>query len=226
MAYVLEPHFEATADRCRAEPVVLAIQDTTALNCSGLEATKGLDGIGGAGKGSVGILAHAGLAVTSEGRPLGLFAMDAAFREDPEEDSRRWVEGLGRERELAAACPDRVVSVYDREGDSWDLPVHGPASASRAGHLLPRSRAQSLVRDTVGCNRQPDAARPNRLPNRGCLERACREELLGKGVCRERETAEAGLPDSRAVPAIRQSVHETIREETCRPDRIKSGNYT
>ena len=33
MEHVLEPHFEATADRCRAAPVVLALQDTTALNC-------------------------------------------------------------------------------------------------------------------------------------------------------------------------------------------------
>ena len=137
MEHVLEPHFEATADRCRAEPVVLAIQDATALNCSGLEATTGLDGIGGGGKGSVGILAHAGLAVTSEGRPLGLFAMDAAFREDPEEDSRRRVEGLGRARELAAACPDtRVVSVCDREGDFWDLLAHAVDDGDDPLHWL------------------------------------------------------------------------------------------
>ena len=92
---------------------------------SRLETTEGLDGIGGGGKGSVGLLAHAGLAVTTEGRPLGLFAMDAAFREDPEEDSRRWVAGLERAGELAAACPGtRVVSVCDREGDFWDLLAH------------------------------------------------------------------------------------------------------
>ncbi len=125
MEHVLEPHFEATADRCRAAPVVLALQDTTALNYAGLETTEGLDGIGGGGKGSAGLLAHAGLAVTPEGRPLGLFAMDAAFRKDPEEDSRRWVAGLERARELAAACPGtRVVSVCDHEGDFWDLLAH------------------------------------------------------------------------------------------------------
>ena len=125
MEHVLEPHFEATADRCRAAPVVLALQDTTALNYAGLETTEGLDGIGGGGKGSAGLLAHAGLAVTPEGRPLGLFAMDAAFRKDPEEDSRRWIAGLERARELATACPGtRVVSVCDREGDFWDLLAH------------------------------------------------------------------------------------------------------
>ena len=82
MEHILEPHFEATADRCRTASIVLAIQDTTTLNYTGLKATTGLDEIGGGGKGSVGILAHAGLAVTTEGRPLGLFAMDADFRED------------------------------------------------------------------------------------------------------------------------------------------------
>ena len=125
MQHILEPHCEATADRCRGEAVVLAMQDTTALNYTGLEATEGLADLGGGGKGSKGILAHAGLAVTPEGRPLGLFTMDAAFREDPEADSRRWLLGLERARELAEACPGtRVISVCDREGDFWDMLAH------------------------------------------------------------------------------------------------------
>ncbi len=145
MEHVLDPHSEATADRCRAEPVVLAIQDTTALNYTGLEATKGLAGIGGGGKGSVGILAHAGLAVTPEGRPLGLFAMDAAFREDPGEDSRRWVLGLERARELAAACPDtRVISVCDREGDFRDLLAHAVDDGDALLVRASRSARQSV----------------------------------------------------------------------------------
>ena len=122
MEHILEPHYEATADRCRGEALVLAIQDTSALNYTGLEATAGLADLGGGGKGSKGILTHAGLAVTSEGRPLGLFTMDAAFREDAESDSRRWLLGLERARQLTEACPDtRVISVCDREGDFRDL---------------------------------------------------------------------------------------------------------
>ena len=125
MQHILEPHCEATADRCRGEAVVLAMQDTTALNYTGLEATEGLADLGGGGKGIKGILAHAGLVVTPEGRPLGLFTMDAAFREDPEADSRRWLLGLERARELAEACPGtRVISVCDREGDFWDMLAH------------------------------------------------------------------------------------------------------
>ena len=125
MEHILEPHCEATVDRCRGEKVILAVQDRTALNYTGLEATAGLAEIGGGGKGGVGILAHAGLAVTAEGRPLGLFAMDASFRDDPDPDSCRWVRMLGRAGELAAACPgSRVITVCDREGDFWDLLAH------------------------------------------------------------------------------------------------------
>lgn len=47
---ILEPHQEAMAERCRSRPVVLAVQDTTMLNYSGLEATEGLLGIGGGGR--------------------------------------------------------------------------------------------------------------------------------------------------------------------------------
>ncbi len=109
MEHVPEAHVEATVERCRTEP--LAIQDTTALDCSGPGSTKGPDG---GGKGSVGL---AGLAVTPEGRPPGL--MDAAFRQEPGEDSRV----AGRARELAAACPDtRVVC----EGDFRELRTPGP----------------------------------------------------------------------------------------------------
>ena len=64
----------------------------------------------------------------------GLFAMDSAFREDREEDSLRWVEGLGRARELPEV---RIVpSRWGRGADP--LPVHavspprpGPTATTR-----------------------------------------------------------------------------------------------
>ncbi len=87
--HVLESHFEATA----AGRSLSSLQNTTAINCTGL--TAGLERIGG--KGSAGILA--GLAVTPEGRPPGLFA--AAFRKEPGEDSRR---GRGSSRRPARMC--------------------------------------------------------------------------------------------------------------------------
>ena len=100
MEHIVEPHFESTCGRCRAERFVLAIQDTTTLNYDGLAATGGLDSLGGGGKGSRGLLAHVGMAVNAAGRPLGMFSLDAA-------------------------CPEtRVVSVCDREGDFWELLAH------------------------------------------------------------------------------------------------------
>ncbi len=119
---ILEPHLEATVERCRLEPVILAVQDTTTLNYGTLAATSGLDGLGGGGKGTDGILAHCGVALNGSGRPLGLFTLDADFRRRPDRDSTRWIDGLRRAGELAEACPDaKVVSVCDREGDFWAL---------------------------------------------------------------------------------------------------------
>ena len=95
------------------------------------------------------------------------------------------------------------------------LPAHGPASAVRAGHpLLPRSRARHS--GTVGRNWRPDAVRSGS---------AYRPDAAWKGRLPGKRISRLGIPASRVVPEIRQSVHETIREKTCQTDRIKSENY-
>ena len=45
--HILDSHVEQTVERCAAEPLVLAIQDTTTLNYDGLAATSDLDDLGG-----------------------------------------------------------------------------------------------------------------------------------------------------------------------------------
>ncbi len=45
-ASILAPHYEATAERCAAEAIVLTVQDTTFLNYSSHRATEGLGPIG------------------------------------------------------------------------------------------------------------------------------------------------------------------------------------
>ena len=161
MEHILEPHQEMLVERCRLEPTVLAIQDTTTLNYDGLEATGGLDGLGGGGKGTSGILAHTGLAVTLAGRPLGLFELNAAFRSGKtadgmdvgpdvnDKESARWWRGLDRAQELAAACPGtRVVNICDREGDFWEL--LGKAASDGARLLVRASRSaqrQVILKD-------------------------------------------------------------------------------
>ncbi len=107
-AHVIEPHFEAAVERCRAERFVLAIQDKTALNYDGLTATEGLDSLGGGGKGAKGILAHVGTAVNAAGRPMGMFSLDADFRRDDESAAVTAATRLDRRRRLLN--PARVTN--------------------------------------------------------------------------------------------------------------------
>ena len=72
--------------------------------------------------------------MTPEGRPLGLFAMDAGFRDAPEKDSRRRLDGPERARGPAAACPDaRAVSVRSRGNCFREF----PAEAADGGGAVP-----------------------------------------------------------------------------------------
>ena len=130
MEHILQPHQGAVVDRCRLEPVILALQDATTLNYNGHQKTAGLVNLGGGGSGTWGLLAHVGLAVTESRRPLGVFEINATQRDgtlaaetpDNVPESVRWLRGLERAGQIAAACPDsRVITVCDREGDIWDL---------------------------------------------------------------------------------------------------------
>ena len=99
MEHILEPHQATMVERWQ---LVLAIQDTTTLNYGGLATTEGLVGLGGGGKGTRGLVAHVGLAVNAAGRPLGVFALDATFRdgEDKENEGERWLRGHGWSRSV------------------------------------------------------------------------------------------------------------------------------
>ena len=156
---ILEPHQEAMAERCRSRPVVLAVQDTTMLNYSGLKETEGLVDIGGGGSGSRGIAAHFGVAFSEGGCALGVFSLDAGFRAGDRGkaaergESGRWTDAFAKAAELAAACPRaRVVSVCDREGDIWALLSKGRASADAPGGagLLVRASRSTRRRAVAG----------------------------------------------------------------------------
>ena len=133
---VLESHKIATAMRCNAESVVLAVQDTTALNLDSCKkSTKGTTDIGGQAEGT---LIHANMAFTEDGKILGCLDLDGTFRQECKEESQngekksesfRWLKGIQTAHQLAEACEKdskkrhktRVVSVSDREGDFWDI---------------------------------------------------------------------------------------------------------
>ncbi len=56
MSHILNPHIEATVDRCRQEPLVIANQDKTSINYTVLKGTSGLAKLGGGGEGNLGVL--------------------------------------------------------------------------------------------------------------------------------------------------------------------------
>jgi len=136
---LLESHRGASVRRVKQseEEVILALQDTTALNFSGRSKTMGLGPIGDkAGKGR-GFFAHATLCVGAGGGEvfgmLGarIWAREAAqFRAKgrnrkpiEEKESHRWVESWMKADELFVDLGQRrrVVSVSDREGDIYEL---------------------------------------------------------------------------------------------------------
>ena len=119
---ILEPHLEATAERGRREPVILAIQDTTTLNYNGLGSAEGLADLGGGGSGTKGLAAHFCLAASEDGRPLGVVSLDADFRGEarPPESGRR-LEGFDKADELARACRSKRRRVRLPDGGAEDL---------------------------------------------------------------------------------------------------------
>ncbi|NCC41647.1 MAG: IS4 family transposase [Gammaproteobacteria bacterium] len=150
---LLHPHYEATAARIRAQPLVLVAQDTTSLNYDAHAATTGLGPINTRRDGARGLKLHDSLALTPEGIPLGLIDIQVWAR-DPqqtgqakarkarpiaEKESHRWLKSFQRTAEVQALCPQtRLVNIADREADIYEL--FQAASADPAGtHLLVRA---------------------------------------------------------------------------------------
>lgn len=131
---ILASHVQATVQRVVAEPLVLAVQDTTLLDWTTHPATTGLGMLGSPRQ--QGVLTHSTLAVTPERVPLGLLAQQTWTR-DPaqvgkrhrrrqrstdEKESQKWLVSLAAVGALRAQCPQtHLVSVGDSEADIYDL---------------------------------------------------------------------------------------------------------
>ena len=136
--FVNNPH-DATRQRCREHPVVLAVQDT-----SEVDVTRPNEEMTGAGPlsadGRLGFFLHPLMAFTPGGLPLGLVHVNIWAR-DPDEAARpaaekqaerqrkpfeekesvRWRDGYRAAGELADACPDtQVICISDSEGDIFE----------------------------------------------------------------------------------------------------------
>ncbi len=149
---LLRPHIEATLERVRAHPVILAVQDTTTLNYTA-HPPAGVGPINTTQDQAVGLLLHDTLALTPEGMPLGLLNVQCWAR-DPaqagkrhrrkelpvaEKERNEWLISYRAVAEAQRLCPDTLlVSVGDREADLYDL-FHEAAQAPGNPKLLVRA---------------------------------------------------------------------------------------
>lgn len=149
---IRQAHHEATLERVAAHPLVLAVQDTTALNYSTHPKTEGLGLLGSHSPKTIGLLLHSTLAITPAGQPLGFLHNAVCVRRRgglratrhqralTQKESHKWIESLQACQAWAPRCPrTRLVNLTDREGDLYDLFV-------QAANVPSESRVELLVR--------------------------------------------------------------------------------
>ena len=151
---ILAGHRQQTLERIKEHEVILCVQDTTSLDFSTHQKTEGL-GPHSTSAGSLGLLIHTTLAVTTTGVPLGIlsksiWARPAATRgkrhrrkELPlaEKESRKWLEAMEKSQVGLPACVT-AVTVGDREADVYDLFLK---ASSEGKHLLIRATQDRRV---------------------------------------------------------------------------------
>jgi hypothetical protein len=172
-AAIREPHHQATVQRVRVHPLVLAVQDTTSLNYSTHPCTQGLGPICHTRK-SIGLLLHSTLAITPSGQPLGFLHNAVRVRDRRarvpsrerrklgEKESYKWIESLTACQAVARLCPEtRLVNITDREGDLYDLFVQAlKAPAAGRVELLVRARHDRKLAEGSATLWQQVARRP------------------------------------------------------------------
>jgi hypothetical protein len=136
MDVLLEAHTEATIERIKQHPIVLAPQDTTTLDYSTHPMTEGLGPIGAPPFKTCGLILHDTLAFSQDGTPLGI--LDAqCWARDPEDvgkrekrkqlpieqkESIKWLRSYRKVTAIQKLCPDTtLISMGDRESDIYEL---------------------------------------------------------------------------------------------------------
>lgn len=160
MKELLSAHVRATIDRAREEAVVLAVQDTTSLNYTGIkDVCQGLGRVGTDHSGALGLIVHDTVAFTPAGLPLGVLDVQVWARPEKaknlkrikEKESRKWLVSYAQACALQTECGKRatVVSVGDREADFYELFCE---TRDRKGgaHLLVRACQNRSVREECG----------------------------------------------------------------------------
>lgn len=156
---ILRPHQLRTQERMKKQPLVLAVQDTTYLNYTSHQQTKGLGPIGTEEQDLFGLVMHLTLALTPAGLPLGVLSQELWARSEDapkltkaekkkrpieEKESYKWLKGLERTIELTPKGVT-VVSVCDREADVFEFLVRAEELAT--GVLIRATQDRALIAD-------------------------------------------------------------------------------
>lgn len=164
METLLSQHNAATVNRCQAEAVVLAVQDTTSLNYSAHPATADLGLIGYRHNGGIGLLVHNTMAFNPEGTPLGLLDVQSWARNPDEfgkkhkrhnlpiegKESYKWLKSYEKVARAQRECPNTLfVSVGDREADIFELFALA-AKTEASPKLLVRAEQDRALADGQG----------------------------------------------------------------------------
>jgi hypothetical protein len=129
---ILGAHYLATAERVRASTMTTVVAHDTSDLCFGGSSER--DGVGAVSNDGKGLSLHTALALTSEGRPLGLLEVEThtrlekvnsnktyAKRPPNQKESARWGRTVERAMERVGTHVHSVVHVMDREADSYLL---------------------------------------------------------------------------------------------------------
>lgn len=170
---VLQPHYDATLERIRQQPVVLIPQDTTEL-----ELTRAQEKIGGplGDEQHWGLHDHVALAITPERLVLGVvhsfpWARDpedfhkrkeARHKPIEEKESYRWLEGYRRACAIAAECPQtQIVCLSDSEGDIYEcFAAAANSEGPKAEWIVRACQDRALTDETAGKLTETVAACP------------------------------------------------------------------
>jgi hypothetical protein len=162
MDVLLTGHTEATIERIKQHPIVLAPQDTTTLSYTTHPMTEGLGPVGTKRDEAIGLLLHDTIAFTPEGTPLGV--LDAqCWARDPEDkgkrvrrkrlpieqkESQKWLRSFRKVAEIQKACPNtKLISIGDRESDVYELFLEASRDPNGPGLLV---RMNQATRRKVG----------------------------------------------------------------------------
>jgi hypothetical protein len=187
MQVLLKAHTEASIERIKQQPIVLAPQDTTTLDYSTHPMTEGLGPIGPRPFKTCGLILHDTLAFSPEGTPLGI--LDAqCWARNPEDigkkqrrkqlpieqkESIKWLRSYRKVAAIQKLCPDTMlVSMGDRESDIYELFLEAiktpdaPKLLIRADKARQRKSEQQHLWDVMA--QQPVAGAVKlHIPHRG-----------------------------------------------------------